>query len=193
MKSTQFDWSKIPLGRYAEIDALSRAHTTNPLANDITMLSLVTGKDEKFFEEEIHLTQLSKERQKLHKFLNQEMKAKYFQTFKCNGRKYKVSQSMEEFNGGQLEAISALQLTDENFASKSHFTMAILCNEKKTWKFWRKELPIQERAKEFEQHLPTSIGIGIINFFFLYSTHLYPIVLEKIKKDTEKIMEQMKN
>jgi len=185
-----FSWSTIPLGTYAAIDALSRSES-NPLANDVSMLSLITGKPEEYYTEQIHTKQLAAERKKLHDFLNTEINEHYYPTFKCNGRKYKVSESMEEFNVAQLEGISGLGLTEENFAAKSPIAMAILCKEKRTWKFWRKPLSLTERSNDFEKHLPTSIGMGIVRFFFLYSKELLPIVLEKINKETLRMKEQL--
>jgi len=100
-----------------------------------------------------------------------------------------VSETMEEFNGAQLEGISLLKLTAENFGEKASLVMAILSKEKFVWyKFWQKKLSIKETAKLFDEFLPTSIGIGISNFFFLYSHHLLPLVLEAVQKEAEEMM-----
>lgn len=199
-----FSWQTIPLGTYAAIDALSRAMASDPMQQDVSLLSMLTGKTEEYFME-IPLPELTKLRKEMHDFLSKTPEEKYYPEFECNGRRYKVSETLEEFNGAQLEGISALQLTDENFASKSHYTMAILCKEipkqkmvRKKILFWKTKLVdiptlgVKERAGEFEQHLPTSIGMGIISFFFLYSQELYPLVLGKVNREMTTITNNMK-
>lgn len=200
-----FSWQTIPLGTYAAIDTLSRADASDPMQKDVSLLSMLTGKDEEHFMQ-IPLPELTRLRKEMHDFLNKGIEEQYHPEFECNGRKYKVSESLEQFNGAQLEGISALQLTPENFASKSHIAMAILCNEipkeiavrKKGLMFWKKGIVIQpalnvhKRATDFEKHLPTSIGMGIVNFFFLYSQQLYPLVLDRVNREMNEITEKMK-
>ena len=186
-------WSTITLGTYAAIDTLSRAKVSDEMQRDISLLSMCTGKTEEHFEN-ISIIELSTNRRELHEFLSKDIQEKYHPIFKCNGRKYKVSESMGEFTGAQLEGISALQLTAETFAPKSHYALSILCKEIESAGFWirpNKPLSVKERAEDFEKHLPASIGMGIVNFFFLYSQHLYDSVLAKIIRDTEKLRGQL--
>lgn len=202
MQGVIFSWQTIPLGTYAAIDALSRAKASDPMQQDVSLLSMLTGKTEEYFMG-IPFPELTRLRKEMHDFLSKTPEEKYYPEFECNGRKYKVSESMEEFTGAQLEGISALQLTDENFASKSHYAMAILCKEipkevkKKTFVFWETEfiteptLTIHERAADFEKHLPTSIGMGVVSFFFLFSQTLLPLVLGKVNKEMNQITEQL--
>ena len=188
----QYTWEKIPLGTYAAIDALLRHPASNEMQRDITILSMITGKPERYYEEEIHLTQLSKELQKLRAFLGIELQAKYTPKFKVKGRKFKVSETLDEYNVGQLEGISLLKLTPENFAEKSGLCMAILCKEKKGLRFWRDELSLEQKQKLFEESMPTSVVIGIVQFFFVCSQALLPIVLEKVERETKQMIDQMK-
>jgi len=184
----QFDWSKIPLGTFSAIDVLSKAKVTDEIQRDITLLHLITRQSESYYEQ-IPLSELQIHRTQMHNFLNTQMEGRYQKYFWCKGRKYMVSETMEEFNGAQLEGISLLKLTAENFGEKASLVMAILSKEKFVWyKFWQKKLSIKETAKLFDEFLPTSIGIGISNFFFLYSHHLLPLVLEAVQKEAEEMM-----
>jgi hypothetical protein len=187
----ELNWQTIPLGKYAQIDALLRHETTDMQQRDITILNIITGKPELFYET-ISLTELGKYRIELNKFLAIEPKAKFQKKFKCNGRRYSVSASMDEFNGGQLEGISMLKITPENFASVASKAMAILCKEEKSWKWiCNGELSPTEQVEEFEKYLPTSIAIGIIDFFFQCSQALYPLVLERVESEVLKLKKQM--
>jgi len=183
------------LGNYGAIDTLLRSECSDMMQRDISLLSLATGETEQVFEE-MNLIELGKLRIELHEFLSKEIEEKYIPLFNCNGRNYSVRDSMESFTVKQLEGISALQLTTETFAFKSHLTMAILCEEIPRRGFLgntTKCLDVLDRAKDFEQHLPASIGMGIVNFFFVCSENLLPILLEKAKREMGKVQNQIQS
>ena len=53
------------------------------------------------------------------------------------------------------------------------------------------EVDVNKKPEQYvfnKEALLKAIGIGISNFFFLYSHHLLPLVLEAVQKEAEEMM-----
>lgn len=192
MKTGNLSWSEITLGTYAAIDTLRRATVSDNMQRDITLLSMLTGIDENYFEREIHLSQLTKERNAMHKFLSLPMEFKFNPIFKCNGRKYYVEPLLSETPWIVEREISMMKIDEENIAVKLNMVMAVLANEKTTWRFWRKKLSYEQKTKDFENHMKVPTAIAVTNFFFRRSEMLLPLVLETVNRSMSEMTEKIR-
>lgn len=157
----KFRWSSISLETYSQLDALLRYNATDKLQQEISVLAILTGKEEKYFES-ISFRRLGKYQRAFREMWGcfpTEVKHE----FKCKGRTFTFAKGIENFTGAHLESISLLKLNADNLAENYPKIVASLVEETSGKMF--KPLSFLECAELFSKHLPCSIGIAIGNKF----------------------------
>lgn len=189
----EYSWDKITLENYAAIDSLVRAGAPADrlgyLLHYASMLSLATGKSEDYYEN-LPLSELANEAERLIEFLKKEPEGKAINTFRFKGRKFTIALSPDEITTNQVSSATMLKLTSENMASKMPDMLAAMVTEKKVP--FRKPLSFSQKRELFKA-LPASTGISICVFFWNLSNELQPCFLNYLEKEGEKLQQMVQS
>lgn len=174
----RINWDSISLDTFAQIDSLLSYNATDKLQQQITALSIITGKSEYHFEN-ISFRRLSKYQKQLIS-LYENIPTKVSHTFKCKGRTFTFGKEIDEFNGDHLESISLLKLNQSNTAQNCSKIVAILTDE--VPHRFLKPLTFKQKIELFDNHLSANIGIPISNKFLTDLGEIAKIYNEQPKK-----------
>jgi hypothetical protein len=152
----RFSWSNISLENYAALHTLYSYDATDKIQQDISALSIITGKSEDYFTT-CSLSKLGRYRASLHKVLNTPINPSKITRFRIGLRWFTCPDGIENFNGEHLEAVSLLKITNENRIHKYANILAAITESK---------LSYHSKVKLFEK-MPAEIAVSICDRFLI--------------------------
>lgn len=149
-----FSWSNISLENYATLHTLYGYDATDKIQQDISALSVITGKREKYFESR-SLSKLNRYREGLHKLLATPIKQSKITKFRIGLKYFHCPDGIENYLGEHLENVSLLRINEKNLPELYPKLLAVIAGN---------ELPYNKKVELFNK-LPAEIGVSICDRF----------------------------
>ena len=161
------DWTQVSLKQFQAIQAMLKDEG-DVYQKNTELISILSGKDIKDIEK-IALkgyTQILK----VLEFINEPIENKLTNSFKLNGKKYRVISDIYKLNGGQYITLQHLLKDSESVIDNLHQIMAVFAvpYERKWWGWKRGKYDSDQHEEIAEEmlQLPISIAQPLSTFFF---------------------------
>ena len=186
------DWTQVSLKQFQAIQAMLKDEGDVYQKNS-ELISILSGKDIKEVEK-IALKGYT-EILKVLEFINEPIENKLTNTFKLNGKKYKVISDIYKINGGQYITLQHLLKDSESVIDNLHQIMAVFAvpYEKKWWGWKRGKYDSDQHEEIAEEmlQLPISIAQPLSSFFFANWKRSVEHMLESSEKQTREIEKEL--
>ena len=187
-------WRDVKVSKLPEIQKL-REYNPNDIIElmdrDVALLSLITGKDEGYFNL-LKSAEFNKYRIQLHAFLATEPTTEFKPVFKIGGRKFTTWIKASEVTTAQLADIHLLKIDGKNYYSKLPEILAVFATEKKGLMFWKKHLTFSQKVELFKD-LPSDTANSISLFFCTVSPKLEAIIKNYLESEIESKVTNLMN
>ena len=186
------DWTGVTLKQFQAIQAMLKDEG-DVYQKNTELISILSGKDIKDIEK-IALkgyTQILK----VLEFINEPIENKLTNTFKLNGKKYKVISDIYKINGGQYITLQHLLKDSESVIDNLHQIMAVFAvpYERKWWGWKRGKYDSDQHEEIAEEmlQLPISIAQPLSTFFFENWKRSVERMLASSEKQTREIEKEL--
>jgi hypothetical protein len=186
------DWTQVTLKQFQAIQAMLKDEG-DVYQKNTELISILSGKDIKDIEK-IALkgyTQILK----VLEFINEPIENKLTNTFKLNGKKYKVISDIYKINGGQYITLQHLLKDSESVIDNLNQIMAVFAvpYERKWWGWKRGKYDSDQHEEIAEEmlQLPISIAQPLSTFFFENWKRSVERMLASSEKQTREIEKEL--
>ena len=186
------DWTQVSLKQFQAIQAMLKDEG-DVYQKNTELISILSGKDIKEIEK-IALkgyTQILK----VLEFINEPIENKLTNSFKLNGKKYRVISDIYKLNGGQYITLQHLLKDSESVIDNLHQIMAVFAvpYERKWWGWKRGKYDSDQHEEIAEEmlQLPISIAQPLSTFFFENWKRSVERMLESSEKQTREIEKEL--
>lgn len=179
-------WNDVKVSQLPEIQKLIEYAPTDLvelLDRDITLLSIITGKSEDYFNA-LKSDEFNKIRSELYEFIVTQPTTEFRPEFKIGGRKFTTWIEASEVTTDQLADIHLLKIDGKNYYSKLPQIIAVFAKEKRGLKFWVKPLTFSQKVELFKD-LPADTANSISLFFCTVYPKLEGIIKNYLESEIE--------
>ena len=186
------DWTQVTLKQFQAIQAMLKDEG-DVYQKNTELISILSGKDIKEVEK-IALKGYT-EILKVLEFINEPIENKLTNTFKLNGKKYRVISDIYKLNGGQYITLQHLLKDSDSVINNLHQIMAVFAIPyERKWYGWKRGKYNSDQHEEIAEEmlqLPISIAQPLSTFFFENWKRSVEHMLESSEKQTREIEKEL--